>query len=210
MRTAERFSSMSRQVPVTKLQQKALDFVADYIQKSGQSPTFAEIGQSLGYKKAKAATSASSLLASLRRRGLVTWGSRAARSISICNGKANMTSVSGAKTKTSSAKAGVRGPRGKYKPRVKAQANGHVNGHSNGHTNGHTNGINPDTLMASLRGATSTKASVKMTTSNGGGDGGSLLQSLVTREAQLAVELEEVRTAIRVCRKMSGITTTAD
>lgn len=73
---ADGYKPLKRKIKLTKRQTDVLDALRKYLNKHSQSPTFQELSDVVGFN-------AKDALVSLRRRGCVTWGRRAQRSLTI-------------------------------------------------------------------------------------------------------------------------------
>lgn len=73
---ADSYKPLKRKIKLTKRQSQVLEAIKKLTDKSAQSPTFNEVSKSVGFN-------AKDALVSLRRRGCVTWGRRAQRSLRI-------------------------------------------------------------------------------------------------------------------------------
>jgi SOS-response transcriptional repressor LexA len=75
-----RFSRIKRNVPISEKQEKIFQLLQNYISKNSKAPTFKELSDLSGGRVSDALTS-------LRRRGMITWGDRSARSLEIITAK---------------------------------------------------------------------------------------------------------------------------
>lgn len=73
---ADGYKPLKRKMKLTKRQANVLTALSKYMHKHNQSPTFQELSDVVGFN-------AKDALVSLRRRGCVTWGRRAQRSLTI-------------------------------------------------------------------------------------------------------------------------------
>lgn len=78
-RKEKKYKPLKRKVDLTDMQREVYNFIESYRIKNDEGPTFREVAEAVG----RPGTKIGSTLDGMRRRGLITWGPRAARSLDI-------------------------------------------------------------------------------------------------------------------------------